>query len=173
MNIRHGHHLKSKFSIKHEFVLVGHIANGFKEVLREIDQTKFSADIQLRLSIPLGQLNNYYRNADFFINASNYEGFGFSPLEAINYQLPTFLFRNQIAKELFGEHPYAFDDWDIKKWAQSIYEEMQSGFPNKITPERIKRLTWNNTATKFIELYEELMSTSEINFIKKESLVAS
>jgi glycosyltransferase involved in cell wall biosynthesis len=165
--------LKSLFGLKHKLVLVGHIANGFKDVLKEIGRARFAADVQLRLSVPLGQLIQYYRNADFFINASSYEGFGFSPLESVNFNLPTFLFRNDIVKEVWGDHPYSFDHWDIGSWTQFINEEMQKGFANKITPETIKRFTWNNTAAKFIELYEQLISASETKPVNKESVVAS
>lgn len=167
-------HLKRNFGIEHEFFLVGHPANGSKQVLREINQSGSSADVHLRLSIPLAQLIHYYQNADFFINASSYEGFGFSPLEAINYQLPTFLFRNQVVKEILDDHPYAFTQCDVENWAKYIYQEMQNGFPNKITPEKIKPFTWNDTAIKFIELYEEMMSiTPQIRSGKKEAAVAS
>jgi glycosyltransferase involved in cell wall biosynthesis len=166
-------HLKRNFGIAHKFLLVGHPANGFKQVLREINQLKFSADVQVQLSIPLKQLVQCYQNADFFINASSYEGFGFTPLEAINYQLPTFLFRNQVVKELLGDHPYAFTGWDVDDWAKYIYEEMQKDFANRITSEKIKPFTWNNTATKFIELYEQMISGSEIISGKKETVVAS
>lgn len=165
--------LKHQFGLKHKLVLVGHISNGFKDVLKEIDEATFAADVQLRLSVPLGQLVQYYRNADFFINASSYEGFGFSPLESINFGLPTFLFRNDIVKEVWGDHPYSFDDWDIGNWSQFIHKEMQNGFVNKISPETIKRFTWSSTAAKFIELYEQLISTSETRPINKGSVVAS
>jgi len=165
--------LKRNFGIAHEFLLVGHISNGFQQVLREINQSKFSADVHVRLSIPLKQLVHHYQNADFFINASSYEGFGFSPLEAINNQLPTFLFRNQVVKELLDDHPYAFTDWDVDDWAKYIYEEMQNNFANKITSEKIKPFTWNNTAAKFIELYEQIISTSGIRSGRKETAVAS
>lgn len=166
-------HLKLNYGIDHQFLLAGHTANGFKDVLREKDQAKFSADIHIRLSIPMQYLIQHYKKADFFINASSYEGFGFSPLEAINYQLPTFLFKNQVVKELLDDHPYAFADWNVENWAQYIYQEMQNGFKNKISPEKIKPFTWNNTATEFIELYERVISTTEIRPVKKETAVAS
>lgn len=166
-------YLKRNYGIGHQLLVVGHPANDFKHVTREINQSRFSADIHVRLSIPLKQLVHHYQNADFFINASSYEGFGFSPLEAINYQLPTFLYRNEVVKELLDDHPYAFTGWDVEVWAKYIFEEMQNNFANKITPEKIKPFTWNHTATKFIELYEQMILSPGIRSGKKETAVAS
>lgn len=155
-------YLKQNNGINHKLIIIGHNANDYHSILRESRDSKYSSEIHILMSIPIEQLIFFYRNSDFFINASSYEGFGFSPFEAINYNLPTFLFKNQVVSELFNHHPYIFTNLDVEIWAEYISAEFQNNFENKISSELINNITWRNAATQLIELFNQLISVEEM-----------
>ena len=155
-------YLKQNYNLDHRLILIGHKANEHHSILKESSKSKYSADIHVLISIPIEQLISFYLSSDFFINASSYEGFGFSPFEAINYDLPAFLFRNGVAAELFNHHPYIQTNLDVESWGKYINSELQNNFENKISPELINNLTWQNTAVQFRELFSKLITVEEM-----------
>ncbi len=157
-------YLKQKYGVDHRLLIIGHPLNGFKQVLKAKNQSNFSDDIHILISLSTESLNYFYQNSQIFVNASSYEGFGFTPLEAINYDLPTFLFNNQVVHELFGGHPYIFKNWDVDQWASRIRNELDNNFVNKITKDKIQHLTWNETASRLIELFHQLIFSEETLF---------
>ena len=154
-------YLKEKYGTNHKLVIIGHQANDYQQILKERMKSRFFDDIHLLISVTNEQLIYFYRNSDFFINASSYEGFGFSPMEAINFKLPSFIFGNWVVRELFDAHPYVFKNLEIENWAEYINEELNNNFINKILPKSIQHLTWQNTTTQFIELFNQLISAEE------------
>lgn len=157
-------YLKKNFGIGHQLMLIGHLANDYKQIQIARDQSDFTADIHILRSISLEQLIYFYQHSDFFINASFYEGFGFSPLEALNFGLPAFVYNNPVIDELLDGHPYAFTNFDVENWAKYIYSEMSNNFQNKITPDTIHHLSWQNTAGKFLDLFHQFRSKEEAAF---------
>ena len=62
---------------------------------------------------------------------------------------------------MFDAHPYVFKNLEIENWAEYINEELNNNFINKILPKSIQHLTWQNTTTQFIELFNQLISAEE------------
>jgi glycosyltransferase involved in cell wall biosynthesis len=153
---------KESYGTNHKMIIIGHSANGYQQILKEKEESIFSSDIHILESIPIEQVVYFYKNSDFFINASSYEGFGFSPFEAVNYNLPGFLLKNQVIAELLNHHSYIFTDLDEKIWAEHIHNEFQNNFANKILPESINHLTWKNAAEQSFELFHQLISEEEM-----------
>lgn len=154
--------LKKNYCTNHKMIIIGHTANGYQQILKEKEESIFSPDIHILKSVPIEQVDYFYRNSEFFINASSYEGFGFSPFEAINYNLPTFLFKNQVIAELLNHHPYIFTNLNEGIWAEHIYNEFQNGFANKISPKAINSLTWKNSAQQSFELFHQSIFGEEV-----------
>ncbi|MFQ5583367.1 MAG: glycosyltransferase, partial [Calditrichia bacterium] len=121
-------------------------------------------DIHIFTSIPLEELVYYYKNAELFLNASIFEGFGFTPFEAINFGLPSFLFKNSVVAEIIGEHPYVFADFNIRKWAGRIMQEMENGYKNKIPSSLLAHLTWRRSAEQFLEIFNSMFFSREAQF---------
>jgi glycosyltransferase involved in cell wall biosynthesis len=154
--IRVFNHLKEHFYFDHKLLLIGHAANGMSAILKEIRQSQFKADILIESSIPSSKLAYVYQNCEFFLNASEYEGFGFAPFEAIRYQRPSFIFKNQVIHEFFGNQPYLFENLNAESWANFIREERSLNFSNRISSRDIQHLSWNNTAQETIGLFQKL-----------------
>lgn len=155
--------LKEDHQIKHKLVLIGHPANGFGEVLLAKEKSKHRHDINVIPSLPTANLIYFYEKCDFFVNASFHEGFGFTPFEAINFNVPTFLYKNRVIDEIIGDHPYVFPHFNIEEWIDVIKKAIDSRFKHKINPKRINHLTWRNAANKYIEFFEKQADTPGIH----------
>lgn len=159
--IRLFNHLKSTRRLAHRLLLVGQPANGYKEILGEIRRSPFRSEIVLASAIPAEELSFYYRHCDFFLNASEYEGFGFTPFEALSHGSPAFLYKNNTVAEFLGDHPYIFEHLEVELWAAQIEQEMAVSFRGKITPAAIGNLSWQNTARATLQLLEQAISMGE------------
>jgi glycosyltransferase involved in cell wall biosynthesis len=163
--IRVFNHLKAQRNLPHQLLLIGQPANGFNEVQKAINRSPFKNDIVVAHSISTGELSYYYRYCDFFINASGYEGFGFTPFEALNHQCPVFLLKNNTVAEFLGDHPCILDNLDETRWAECIYREMGDSFNRKISPEAIKHLTWRNTASATLQMLDQFILNREMRLV--------
>lgn len=68
--------------IDHELIIIGNISEKSK-TYKFIKKYAFSHKVVVTGIINRDILFGYYKNADLYVNASNYEGFGLTPLEAM------------------------------------------------------------------------------------------
>lgn len=101
------------------------------------------------------------KNSFAFIHLSLYEGFGFSPIEALRSRVPTILHKNPVYEELFNEVGIMVDGENYKEVAKKIYEIYNN--PEKYT-DRIeqgynlsKQYTWDNVATRTYEVLQKVL----------------
>ena len=149
--------LKVNYQLPHRLLLVGHPANGFKEINATIRQSPFRSEIHSCPYLPEEHLNYYYQESDFFVNSSKYEGFGFTPFEAIQHDCPAFLYQNNAVEEVLGNHNYIMKNLSVAEWAENIYSEYTQNFQNKIPKDTISHLTWQNCARSTIRLFDTLL----------------
>lgn len=140
--IRVFNQLKSRFRIPHKLVIAGQPGNAQKLVTAARAKSRFRDQIILTQFVPESDLRQLYQQCDLFVNASSYEGFGFTPFEAIRSGCPAFLYGNAAVHEFLGHHPYIFDHFDISRWAEAIWLASREGFPERIATARIEHLTW-------------------------------
>jgi glycosyltransferase involved in cell wall biosynthesis len=101
-----------------------------------------------------------YRNCEFFIFPSLYEGFGFPVLEAMSFKKAVIVSNNSSLPEVGGNCAMFIDPYDIKSMAGAISELMknhalkmelaQKGF------ERSKTFSWEKAAREFLQIFETL-----------------
>ncbi len=157
--IRLFNHLKAAYRLPHQLLLVGTPSNGYRQIRNEISQSPYRNDIVYSGYLPEAYLNFYYRKSDFFVNTSQYEGFGFTPFEAIQHNCPAFLYQNNTVEEIIGEHSYVFDTFSVTEWADTIYREYQDNFRNRIHKKEISHLTWEKSARQTIRLFQHLLTS--------------
>lgn len=145
--------LKTKYDIPHQLYLVGQQDGNSEKLEGLINNLGINGQVKIFTDVATETLKKLYVEASLFISTSQYEGFGFTPFEAIKSGLPAFLFKNAVCKEFFGDHPYLLDSTQPDHWAGLIYSEMQSGFPNAINESSFKDLTWKNTSRSFLDLF--------------------
>ena len=161
--IRVFNYLKTAYKMPHKLLLIGQPANGLKAVLNEAAESPFKSEIHILHGVPVHELIDCYRRCDCFINASAYEGFGFTPLEAINFECAAFLYQNNAIAELLGDHPYILDHLDETRWGDFIQTELAGGFSGKISRTEIQHLTWQNTTEAVLKMLNQLIPAKEQN----------
>ncbi|MCB0277003.1 MAG: glycosyltransferase family 4 protein [Calditrichaeota bacterium] len=167
--IRLFRYLKEVHRFPHQLWLVGQRANGWPEIRRAIAASPVGADIVLKEHLSTADLVRCYRQAELFVNMSAYEGFGFTPMEAINHNLPAFLFRNAVLDELLPENPYIFSHLEIEAWGDQIARARVNQYRERLSPDCISQLNWQRSAGKAAALLEALWSGN----LQKRSRVPS
>jgi glycosyltransferase involved in cell wall biosynthesis len=154
--------LKSKYNLEHQYVVVGNQTNDYAAVLAEYNRSRFKNDIALLHSISDKELTTLYQNADLYLNASTFEGFGFTAFEAIKFSCPSIMYHSNVLKKVFVDHPYLLNNLDIQQWTDLIARELTLQFPQKIDPSMIEHFTWEKSVEKTINLYSQLLTSREV-----------
>lgn len=147
--------LKTKYNLPHTLVLIGVDARQHQNIIKKATP-KVRQSIRYFTDIPKKELAAFYAGADLFISTSLYEGFGFTPLEAIKYGLPTFLYKHPVCPELMGDHPYVLENTEADVWATYIYSEIKNGFAHKQNPSKLRQFSWENTRLQYSELFSNI-----------------
>lgn len=148
-------YLKAAPDFDHQFVIIGHPASENRAIQRRRNESPYAADIHIDTSVSPDDLVRYYRQADFFVNASTFEGFGFTPVEALQQNCPVFLYKNEAVHELFGDHPHLLDRLDVALWAKTIRAGLANQFSERLDRERIAHLTWQQAAQHISQIYHD------------------
>lgn len=100
-----------------------------------------------------------YNSADVFIMPSISEPFGLVALEAANFKIPSVISKQSGVGEVL-EGARLVDFWDTEKMGGNIIEILKNKKIQKnIVKEQnksLKRLNWDNAATKCIKIYNKL-----------------
>ncbi|MGJ8667752.1 MAG: glycosyltransferase family 4 protein [Patiriisocius sp.] len=104
----------------------------------------------------------YFKNCEAFVFPSHREGFGIPPIEAMYFGKPVFLSNNTSLPEIGGENSFYWDHFEPKYMAKVLQEGMQTFKQNQPILEdwyikRAKSFDWNDTAKKYIEVYQSLL----------------
>ncbi|MBU1627365.1 glycosyltransferase [bacterium] len=106
-------------------------------------------------------LKDQYYNADLFIFPSMEEGFGFPPLDAMNFNIPVISSRTGALPEILKDASYYVDHDDPTSIADAIIKVLGD---NTLMVDLIqkgtnlvKTYTWENTAEKTYQLYRSLL----------------
>ncbi len=154
----------SKKLSKLKYVIAGQIPENQKAELRdEIDRLKLNKRVIVFGFAEEKELGNLYRNADFFIYPSFYEGFGFPVVEAMACKCPVITSNNSSLIELMPTKDWLVDPYKVKDIRNKM-EKIAS--LNKI--ERLglieknfefsRKFSWKKTALKMKNIFEDLNS---------------
>lgn len=103
-----------------------------------------------------------FRMSDVYVMPSVSEPFGITPLEALQAGVPVIISKQSGVSEIL-EHAIKVDYWDTEALADVIccvleYPALSSYLVEK-GREEIKRLSWEDTATKIRSVYEAVISS--------------
>jgi glycosyltransferase involved in cell wall biosynthesis len=101
-----------------------------------------------------------FKNAEFFIMPSLYEGFGMTVLEAFATQTPAIISRVSSLPELAGDAAYYINPLDTEEMTNAMIlfaenEDVRSKYKSAGF-EQAKKFDWNKCALETLEIYKSL-----------------
>ena len=110
---------------------------------------------------PDSLLANRYQNAVALIYPSLYEGFGFPPLEAMQYQCPAIVSNASCLPEISGDAALLFDPFSQAALADAMIKVMSDGALNnqlrELGSQRVKDFSWSRTVLETTRIYHQLV----------------
>lgn len=157
--------IKSNDRLPHQFLIAGHPANASRHVKRAVLKSQFRDDIRILSSVDEAELTRLYRHCSMFLNASVYEGFGFTPFEAMLYRKPMLLYGNAALKEVLGDQPFVLSHLVPEIWARRITETIKNDQPFLIDDQFLKALTWKIAARHHLRVLEACLTTGATQIV--------
>lgn len=145
------------------------LISAFKKISREINSNYSlvlvggneyfeTGNIIITGKIDDNRLNNLYRDAELYVFPSLYEGFGFTPLEAMKRGTAVVASNASCLPEILGGAALYFNPLSIKDIAEKIKKVLLDGpLKNSLTKqgiERAKNYNWRKTAEETLKIYE-------------------
>jgi glycosyltransferase involved in cell wall biosynthesis len=149
-----------KSAVPLSLVLAGKPANGFAEVESAIRSSGRSGDIRLETSLSDGQLESLYREATALVLPSLYEGFGFTPLEAMARSCPVVASDIPAVREITRDAALLVDPLDERAWSDALRRiAFDDGLRAGLCASGasvVKGYSWDKAARELCELFLRL-----------------
>jgi len=106
------------------------------------------------------EVEEVFSSADLYVMPSVSEPFGISALEAISHDIPVLISKQSGVSEVL-RHALKVDFWDVEKMADLIINALE--FPElradmiKMAQGEIKRLRWDASAERCIDVYKQVL----------------
>jgi len=140
-------------------VLVGKMDYFYTQVKNFADQEKNKAKIIFPGYVPDEDLAVFFRQAEVYVFASLYEGFGLPPLEAMAQDCPVISSDKACMPEVLGEAASYFNPENENEASEKILgllndENLQNSLILK-GHNQIKKYSWNKCAEEILALYNK------------------
>jgi glycosyltransferase involved in cell wall biosynthesis len=143
-------------------VLAGRPGEGFAELEAELASSGRRADIELRTQASDAEIEGLYRSATALVLPSTYEGFGFTPLEAMSRDCPVVASDIPAIREVSGEGALLVP-LDEGLWAAALRKITEDEGLRADLRERgavtVARYSWDETARSVCRLFLEVGSS--------------
>jgi glycosyltransferase involved in cell wall biosynthesis len=151
----------------------GGLDNEFRDqTIRAIRELSLSNDVIFTDYIPEEDLPAYYSGAECFVLPSLYEGFGFTPLEAMACGCPVIVSNAASLPEIVGDAALLVDPGDISGLVGSFQVVLTDrGMRRKLVSkglERAKLFSWENTARETLNVYESIAQLLRLGRVHTE-----
>lgn len=145
-----------------DLVIAG--APGWKcePILERFAKTRFPNQLHYIKFVPDGKLSALYSAADLFVMPSYYEGFGFSPLEAMACGTPVLSSSGGSLPEVLGDAAHMLEGFNADAWAAEVLRLFTDKPCRAQMIERgvlgASRYSWKNTAVQTLAVYRKVLS---------------
>ncbi len=141
-----------------KLLVVGKKGWAYREILSLIPKLDIEENIILTNYVSRNQLRFLYDNSLALIFPSLYEGFGLPLLEAVYLKKSVLASNIEVFKEIYKDYPIYFDPLSSDEIAEKILNFLEKPKePDTFLSEELsKNLTWENTARKTLDFYEQV-----------------
>ena len=144
-----------------DLVVAGGLGWKTETSLRAMAESPRAAGIRRLHGLDDARLAALYDGAAAFVFPTLYEGFGFTPLEAMGRGVPVVAARNSSLPEVLGEAAAWVDGYDAHEWAavvRGVLEDSgRSADLRAAGAEQARKFTWEDTARQTWEVYRRLV----------------
>ena len=154
--------LAERYHIKIPLVVVGQENWYFQKIYDKVKKLKLSDSIHFTGFVNDADLPVLYQKADLFIAPSLFEGFGFTPLEAMAAGIPVAASNTSSHPEILGDAATYFDPYDPEEIAQTMRDvfsdmDLRSTFVQK-GRRRVQKFTWDSCCAQTFREYEKVLA---------------
>ncbi|PIU33646.1 hypothetical protein COT03_02845 [Candidatus Shapirobacteria bacterium CG07_land_8_20_14_0_80_39_18] len=133
---------------------------GYNQLKEHVQSLGLTGKVKLLPSVPIGDLVAIYGGAEIFATASLYEGFGFTPLEAMACGVPVVASNVSAIPEVCGQAALYADPYDALGFAEHLSvliedEDMRQRLI-KTGLSQVQRYNWQVTASKTLEVLKSV-----------------
>jgi glycosyltransferase involved in cell wall biosynthesis len=152
---------------QYRLVLSGSNSSAYADTLRrKVNDYKLGDRVLLTGKVEDLEKKFYLKHCDAFVFPSLREGFGIPPIEAMRFGKPVFISNNTSLPEIGGEHSFYWDHYDPVYMANTVRSGMERfnnarGFYKNWYVERAKSFNWESTARQYLEVYQEILQTTD------------
>lgn len=143
-----------------KLVIAGDWGWSYKKIVKEAKNSKYVQDIIFTGEVSEEEKSQIYKNSKVFVYPSLYEGFGFPPLEAMHFGIPTIVSMSTSLPEITEGAAILIDPTRPREIANAITEiltdeRLYSYFSNKAY-EQSKKFRWEKTAVETLKVLENV-----------------
>jgi glycosyltransferase involved in cell wall biosynthesis len=143
-------------------VLAGRPGEGFDELETELASSPRRADVVLRTAVSDAEIEGLYRSATALVLPSTYEGFGFTPLEAMSRGCPVVASDIPAIREVSGDGALLVP-LEEKLWTDALDritadESLRADLRDR-GRSTVARYSWDETARGICRLFLEVGSS--------------
>jgi len=150
----------------YNLVIAGGFGHDYVNLVDLVEKLKLKGKVHLLGYVGDEKLAELYQNADLFVFPSLNEGFGFPPLEAMQYGIPVAASGVSSLPEVLGDSALFFDPLDVSSIAQAIYSLLTDENKRKNLIERgrrrIKKFSWESCVEKTQKFYKKVLSNGRL-----------
>jgi glycosyltransferase involved in cell wall biosynthesis len=143
-----------------ELTLAGRPGEHFAELRERVNNSPLRGRIRIVQGADDDQVDGLYRSATALVHPSQYEGFGFTPLEAMARGCPVLAGDIPAVREISGSGAMLLPLDDIESWTHALRRVLtDASLREELRARGLRtaaRYSWNETAKELCELFLDL-----------------
>lgn len=152
--------LRDEYKREEILVLAGSKGWLWEEVYDTVEKLNLKKQVAFLGRVPSADLVYLYNAADLFVHPSFYEGFGLTPLEAMNCGTPVIVSNTSALPEVVGDaalmiDPHDIDGLTVAMWRALTEQELRQNLIEKGF-KRAQKFSWQEAAKKTREVYYKI-----------------
>jgi glycosyltransferase involved in cell wall biosynthesis len=152
--------LRDEYKRDEILVLSGSKGWLWEEVYEKVEKLNLEKYVAFLGRVPSEDLVYLHNAAKLFVYPSFYEGFGLTPLEAMNCGTPVIVSNTSALPEVVGDaalmiDPHDIDGLTVAMWRALTEEELRQDLIQKGF-KRAQKFSWQETAKKTLEVYHQI-----------------